>query len=207
MSLLTRRVISFLFLLAVYVMLGFAVSGRPAGNLDQGETLFAGHSIAVAAFFTEAGTFPVCVALCILTLVLGTLRRGWFGSALVIIVALLGAWATSDLFKELFRRSRPEQWYALHETSFSYASGHATLSLVFYGTWMYLLWRTLPGTAWRNALLALIGLWVLAIGWSRLALGAHWPTDLLGGYLLGAAWLMLSMTAVDVLLARQRTAA
>jgi undecaprenyl-diphosphatase len=204
LSLLARRLISVVVLLAIYIALGFAVSGRPVGNLDQGEMLFAGHSIAVAAFFTEAGTFPVYVGLCILTLVLGTWRRGWFGSALVIIGALLGAWATSDLFKEFFRRSRPEQWYALHETSFSYASGHATLSLVFYGTWMYLLWRTVPSTPWRNALLTFIGLWVLAIGWSRLALGAHWPTDLLGGYLLGAAWLMLSMTAVDVLLARRR---
>ena len=130
---------------------------------------------------------------------MGTLRRGWFGSALVIIGTLLGAWVTSDLFKELFRRARPEHWYVLHETSFSYASGHATLSLAFYGTWMYLLWRTLPNSPWRGALLWFLGAWILAIGWSRLALGAHWPTDLLGGYLLGAAWLMLSMTAVDTL--------
>lgn len=144
------------------------------------------------------------VALCILTLVLGTLRRGWFGSALVIIGALLGAWLTSDLFKELFRRARPEQWYALHETSFSYSSGHATLSLVFYGTWMYLLWRTLPSSPSRNVLLGFLGAWIVAIGWSRLALGAHWPTDLLGGYLLGAAWLMLSMTAIDHLITRRR---
>jgi len=202
MTLLWRRAVSIVALLVAYVILGLAVSGRPAGNLDQGEATFAGHSLAIATFFTESGTFSVYVSLCIATLILGTLRRGWFGSALVIIGTLLGAWVTSDLFKELFQRARPEHWYVLHETSFSYASGHAALSLAFYGTWMYLLWRTFPSSRWRNALLWFLGAWVLAIGWSRLALGAHWPTDLLGGYLLGAAWLMLSMTAIDALLSR-----
>ena len=201
-----RRLVAACVLLAAYVALGFIVSHRPPGDVDRGEYLFAGSSIAAATIFTRAGTFPVYLALSIVTLVLGTVRRGWFGSSLVIIGALLAAWFASDRFKEIFRRVRPEHWYAFHETSFSYASGHATLSLVFYGTWAYLLWRTFPSSLWRNALLALIGAFVVAIGWSRLALGAHWPTDLLGGYLLGAAILMLSMSAIDYLLRRRLAA-
>ncbi len=138
-----------------------------------------------------------------LTLLIGSLRRGWFGCALTIIIALLCAWFSSDLFKEFFARARPELWYGLRETSYSYASGHATLSLAFYGGWAYLLARGVAPSWWRTTLIALLLIWVLAIGWSRLALGAHYPTDVLGGYLLGGVWLVLETIAIDRFLARR----
>jgi len=150
--------------------------------------------------------FVVYAILCALTLVIGMLRRGWFPSTLAIVGAFLCSWFSSDLFKELFARPRPGQWFGLHEASFSYSSGHATLSLVFYGLWAYLLWRTLPPTQWRAASVAVLGLWIVAIGWSRLALGAHYPTDMLGGYLLGSIWLLLGMTAIDRLSDRSQIA-
>ena len=193
-------------LLLAYLALGFAVTRFPVDEFDRGVQLFAGHSVGLALFFTTSGTFVVYAILCALTLLAGVLRRGWFPSTLAIVATFLCAWFSSDLFKELFRRTRPERWYELHETSFAYSSGHATLSLVFYGLWAYVLWRTLPPAPWRTALIALLGFWVIAIGWSRLALGAHYPTDLLGGYLLGAIWLLLGMSAVDRLAGRQEAA-
>ena len=200
---LSRRIGAALFLLLFYLGLGLAVTRLPVGEIDRGLHVFAGHSGGAALFLTRAGTFPVYASLCVLTLVVGMLRRGWFPSTLVIVGAFLGAWISSDLFKEFFRRPRPEQWYGLHETSFSYSSGHATLSLVFYGLWAYLAWRTLSPATWRSASIVLLVCWVLAIGWSRLALGAHYPTDVLGGYLLGSVWLLIGMSAIDRLLSRE----
>jgi undecaprenyl-diphosphatase len=109
---------------------------------------------------------------------------------------------SSDFFKAFFQRARPPEWFAIHETSFGYASGHATLSLAFYGLWAYVAWRAMAPSPGRTALVVGLGLWIAAIGWSRLALGAHYPTDLLGGYLLGGAWLVLAMRAVDRLTGR-----
>jgi len=192
--------------LLAYLALGFAITRLPIGEIDRGVQFFAGHSTGLALFFTRSGMFVVYAILCALTLVIGILRRGWFPSTLVIVGAFLCSWISSDLFKELFARPRPGHWFGLHETSFSYSSGHATLSLVFYGLWAYLLWRTLPPTPWRAASIAVLGLWVVAIGWSRLALGAHYPTDILGGYLLGSIWLLLGMTAIDRLTDRLQVA-
>jgi undecaprenyl-diphosphatase len=189
-------------LLVAYLALGFAATRLPLGEIDRGAWIFAGHSAGAALFLTRAGTFPVYATLCVLTLVAGMLRRGWFPSTLAIVGAFLCSWISSDLFKEFFRRARPEAWYGLHETSFAYASGHATLSLVFYGLWGYLLWRTLPPAPWRSAAIAALAVWVLAIGWSRLALAAHYPTDVLGGYLLGSVGLLAGMSVIDRLTSR-----
>jgi undecaprenyl-diphosphatase len=199
---LRRRLIAALALLVAYLALGFAVTYLPLGVFDRSELWFAGKGVAAATFFTRAGGFMVYATLCTLTLLFGTIRRGWFGRAIVIVATLLAAWLSSDLFKSLFGRARPEAWFAIHETSFGYASGHATLSLAFYGLWAYVVWRALPPSALRSAIVIGLGLWVAAIGWSRLALGAHYPTDLLGGYLLGAVWLLLAMGVVDRLTGR-----
>jgi undecaprenyl-diphosphatase len=193
----SRRLWAAVFLLVAYLALGFAVSRLPVDEIDRGVHVFAGHSTGAALFLTRSGTFVVYAVLCALTLLIGILRRAWFPSTLVIVGTFLCSWFSSDLFKELFRRARPEHWYGMQETSFAYSSGHATLSLVFYGLWAYLLWRTIPPAPWRTVLIAALGCWVVAIGWSRLALGAHYPTDLLGGYLLGSIWLLLGMTAID----------
>jgi len=203
---LPRALLAALALLVAYVALGLAVTYLPLGVLDRSEAWFAGKGVPLAAFFTRAGGFMVYATLCALTLLFGTIRRGWFGRALVIVATLLAGWLSSDFFKGLFGRARPEQWFAIHETSFGYASGHATLSLVFYGLWAYVVWRALPSSPLRTAIVTVLGLWIAAIGWSRLALGAHYPTDLLGGYLLGAALLVLAMRAVDRLTGRSPAA-
>jgi undecaprenyl-diphosphatase len=199
---LPQRAWAVLILLVAYLALGFAVTRLPIAEIDRALHVFAGHSTGAALFPTRAGTFPVYAVLLVVTLLIGILRRGWFPSTLVIVGTFLCAWFSSDLFKEFFRRARPEQWYGLHETSFAYSSGHATLALVFYGLWAYLLWRTAPPAPWRTAATALLVCWVAAVGWSRLALGAHYPTDVLGGYILGAIWLLVGMTVIDRLTSR-----
>jgi undecaprenyl-diphosphatase len=202
-----RTLIGALALLVAFVALGFAVTHLSLGALDRSETWFAGRGVGPATFFTRSGSFMVYASLCALTILFGTLRRGWFGRSLVIVGTLLAAWVSSDFFKEFFARPRPDQWYAIHETTFAYASGHATLALAFYGLWAYVLWRALPASPGRSAILIGLGIWIALIGWSRLALGAHYPTDVLGGYLLGAAWLLLAMSVVDRLTGRSEVLA
>ncbi len=124
------------------------------------------------------------------------MRRAWLGRCLTGVGLLIVAWVVSNEFKELFRRPRPSHWIVTHETSFSYSSGHCTNSLVFYGFWAYVALRStlpaFPRVAIAAALLIVSG----GIGWSRLALGAHYPTDVLGGYLLGAVILEAAIAFV-----------
>jgi undecaprenyl-diphosphatase len=78
----------------------------------------------------------------------------------------------------------------------SFPSGHAMASLVCYGA-VLLVFLPLVARPWRHFAVGAVGLWVAAIGFSRLALGVHFISDVLGGYVLGAAWLIGSVAAFE----------
>ncbi|MEO6990307.1 MAG: phosphatase PAP2 family protein, partial [Candidatus Baltobacteraceae bacterium] len=187
--------------------LGAVVSSRPPSVVDLSLAgFFFGQATPVALGLTRAGLFPTYVALCILSLVFGAFYRAWLPRAIIAIVALVVAWQVSDLFKFAFHRPRMDHWLGVHETSYSYASGHAVLALTFWGIWVYYLRSSGLAPRVRVVLGSAIALLVLGIGWSRLALGAHYASDVLGGYALGGAFVCCAV-AVDRWLAARTPAA
>jgi len=193
-----RRVVYAVLLFALFLFYGINLSQRPqASPLDVWAAGLAGHGVPLALFFTGAGRFPVFAVLCVLLLAFGAIRRRYLPAIAVPVVALIVAWKVSDVFKDFFHRPRPDYWVAIHETSASYASGHATLALTFYGLLAYIVWRIRPASPQRSLVAGLAIVWILATGWSRLALGAHFLSDVIGGYLLGAAFLLLGEIAID----------
>lgn len=182
-----------LYYLLSFVALGFVVSFRPPSVVDVVGRPFAGHGLLAARILTDAGLFPVYAGLCVLLLIACYFKRELLRPALVSIGTLVVAWQVSDACKVFFHRPRPLYWFAPHETSASYPSGHATLVIAFYGFWTAVAWQSdLPQVAKRWIRLAFAAL-ALAIGWSRLALGAHFISDVIGGYLLGAAMASVGM--------------
>ncbi len=182
-----RRVYAGLVFFAVYLVLGSFVSTSPPGPFDRSELDTLGVLVPLAAFLRLCGEFPVYATLCVLFLIVGFARRRLLPAALIAVLELVIVWKVSDAFKQLFHRQRPPLWFGVHESSPSYASGHATLSLAFYGFIAWLAWTSALPLVERRAIVTACALWILALGWSRLALGAHYPTDVLGGYALGAA--------------------
>lgn len=112
-------------------------------------------------------------------------------AALIAIAICTGSLLTSFL-KSGFDRPRPD--LVPHEvlvTSPSFPSGHAMMSAVVYITLGVLLARTQPRMAFRIYLISLAVFLALLVGLSRVYLGVHWPTDVLAGWALGAAWALL----------------
>jgi undecaprenyl-diphosphatase len=106
-------------------------------------------------------------------------KRPW--AALVMVIAPPVAGATSSLLKEIFSRARPEVVPHLDMvTSLSFPSGHATNVMA-----IYLLAALLLAQARRPLWIGLALLMAAAIGTSRLLLGVHWPSDVLGGWCWG----------------------
>jgi membrane protein DedA with SNARE-associated domain/membrane-associated phospholipid phosphatase len=114
-----------------------------------------------------------------------------------LIVVVTGSGMFNLLGKVAFHRQRPPGVGVYAETSFSFPSGHAVIAAALYGFIVYFLWR-LTAT-WRTRLnILLAGLFlVAAIGFSRLYLGVHFLSDVLGGYLLGLLWLIIGMCMVE----------
>ncbi|MHB1041213.1 MAG: phosphatase PAP2 family protein, partial [Eubacteriales bacterium] len=108
-----------------------------------------------------------------------------------------GALALNELLKHSFHRIRPNL-YLIKETGYSFPSGHAMISLVFYGMLIYFVFCHAHFRRWRSILLALAVFLTLAIGFSRIYLGVHYPSDVLGSYLAGFLWLVITITAMKL---------
>jgi undecaprenyl-diphosphatase len=115
-----------------------------------------------------------------------------WGDALMLLVATLGGTAISEGLKMGFNRPRPDLVaHIVETTSMSFPSGHAMLSAVTYLTVGALIARAQERRRLRGYILGAAILLTLLIGASRIYLGVHWPTDVLAGWCLGAAWALL----------------
>lgn len=131
-----------------------------------------------------------------------TLKR--WGSALLLLAATVGGTAISEGLKVGFNRPRPDLVaHIVETTSMSFPSGHAMLSAVTYLTLGALIARTQEKRRLRGYVLGAAILLTLIIGMSRVYLGVHWPTDVLAGWCLGAAW-ALACWVVATWLTRKR---
>ena len=134
------------------------------------------------------------------------MRPPWRARCAFSIVLTLVAWLSSDALKALFARGRPADWYVIQEHSRGYPSGHAMFAVVVYMLWAYFIWTgPVPESFRRPAAFALCA-WAAGILWSRLALGAHYPTDLIGGLLLGVAFVAAGMAIFPIVRLKPVTA-
>ena len=130
--------------------------------------------------------------------------RGSRGDALVLVVAVLGSGLITASVKLLVGRDRPVLPLAVDaaEQGLSFPSGHSLSSLALYGSLAFLLARGLR--SWRRvAVVAGLLTVVVAVGASRVYLGYHWVSDVLGSWTLGVLWLSAVVTAERVLTARR----
>jgi undecaprenyl-diphosphatase len=124
-------------------------------------------------------------------------REGWRLSAVLLMVSTAGGVFLTTVLKAVFRRARPELFDSGYTASFySFPSGHATVAVGFYGALTLILAYWLRGLA-RWAVVGGGVLLVLLIGFSRLYLGVHYPTDVLAGFLAAPLW-VISVGAVYV---------
>jgi undecaprenyl-diphosphatase len=112
-----------------------------------------------------------------------------YAAAWLIIVAVCGGIVLNDLLKAAFIRPRPDLVYqAVRVFTSSFPSGHAELSTTTYLTIAALLAQNQSSFKIGLYFIALAAFLSILIGMSRIYLGVHYPTDVLGGWCIGAAW-------------------
>lgn len=126
--------------------------------------------------------------------------------AALVAATVGGAWGVGAVLKEVFDRPRPRliQWRVHDVTSWSYPSGHATLSMALAAVLAYVVYR-LSGRRRTGAAAVLVAsAAVLGVGLSRVYLGVHYPSDVAAGYAVGFSWATFCALAVESIRIRRR---
>lgn len=150
-------------------------------------------------FFTTIGSIAGISVLTVITFGLlwwkHHLRSAW-----IVALAVAGGTAINQVLKVLFQRPRPELWeFTGHRpTSFSFPSGHSTVSLCYFGVLAWLGWRFLRRPLARLGWAALMILFIGLVGLSRVYFGVHYPTDVIGGYLSGGVWMIMLLNGAAI---------
>jgi undecaprenyl-diphosphatase len=118
--------------------------------------------------------------------------------AVLLTVTMVGALVLENGLKFSFQRVRPPPFFGSEPLTYSFPSGHALFSLCFYGVLATTAARSMQSGAIKTAIWLSTVFLVLAIGGTRIYLGVHYPSDVLGGYLVAIAWISV------VLIAEQR---
>lgn len=120
--------------------------------------------------------------------------RGLHNKAFTLLAGVGGGLVLNLFLKAIFQRDRPQLWDRLvTENSFSFPSGHAMASSALACSLIVIFWPT----RWRWPVLVSAILYMVMIGFTRLYLGVHYPTDVLAGWLVSVSWVVLVAVIVS----------
>ena len=104
---------------------------------------------------------------------------------------LIAIAALNQILKLIFQRERPIGYRLIEMTGYSFPSGHAMVSMAFYGLLIYIIYRLVKNKKVRNTLIIINVLIIILIGISRVYLGVHYLSDVLTGYSISIIYLLL----------------
>lgn len=195
-----RRIVIMLVCLAGFAVTAWFVATKDVLEFDTAVRQWV-YSIRSSALtpvlrsITYMGNWQTITALCILLLVIPKTRVRYgipvSSSALFITVFNKGV-------KQIFQRPRPDaSLHLIHEGGYSFTSGHSITSMVVFGLLIYLVRKYAEDEKRANILTVFLAIPWICIGPSRIYMGVHYPTDVLGGWFLGAALLMVILSIED----------
>ncbi|HEX8326731.1 MAG TPA: phosphatase PAP2 family protein [Hymenobacter sp.] len=198
-------VVAFVMAFSAFFYLAREVFGQPTVLLDQ-------QAFAVADRWRAA--FPMLTGIVQAITFFGSIkfffpasliapwwmrRYGYGRQALTLLIAMGGGWALNELLKAWFHRPRPTS-ALLFQMGLSFPSGHAMMSIAFYGCLAWLVGREYGRWGWSAVLM----LWALLIGLTRVYLHVHYFTDVLAGFAGGVGWLLLLRAGLKIFLKEEQ---
>ncbi len=198
-----RIALVFVLMLAFAILLSYAAAKFPVLPLDlkayeelkeQGSPLFD----SLMTWVSNLGELAIAMTLTTIAMLIFAVRRKWLES--IFILVSTSSVLVAFVLKELIHRTRPfpvaqnVTGFFQSANQYSYPSGHVLFFVVFFGFFAYLAWIHFTGRG-RVIVIAICGVLIVLIGPSRVFLGAHWASDVLGGYIIGTLWLFLLILA------------
>lgn len=147
--------------------------------------------------FTSLGDTKAMIAWTIITAIIFFAIKHYF-YAIGIIFSVAIAELISFIIKNVIERDRPPELLSLISAdSPSFPSGHTIAAITFWGFLIYVFYKTIQNKFWRNILILICALIIIAAGFTRIYLGVHWPSDIIAGYILGGAWILIVIKRIE----------
>ncbi|MFB2934855.1 phosphatase PAP2 family protein [Aerosakkonemataceae cyanobacterium BLCC-F154] len=138
----------------------------------------------LAVNLTKFGSIKIVFPIVVIISLILLFQKKW-RSLTFLLTTGLGTTIINRTIKEIMQRVRPQLWQSpAPELDYAFPSGHAMTSITLISALIILTW----GTIWCLPILIFGSLFVLAIGWTRLYLGVHFPSDILAGWTVSLAW-------------------
>ena len=153
------------------------------------------NHIMVAITFLGTHEFLIPANLALITYFLFIKKHKWY--SIKVPVVALGGVLLMFFLKFLFNRPRPLIPLLEEAKGLSFPSGHALMSVSFYGLLIHLIWLNLKKPLWlRWSMVVFLVLLILTIGFSRVYLIVHYASDVIAGFAMGVIWLSLSIWVI-----------
>ena len=147
----------------------------------------------IAKFITNfGGAIFLIIATIILFILIKNKKIGFSIISNLVIVTIL-----NQLLKNILQRPRPNEFRIIEETGYSFPSGHSMVSMAFYGYLIYLIYIYVKNKYLKWTLIVLLSILICTIGISRIYLGVHYTSDVLGGFLISISYLVIYISAVN----------
>lgn len=177
---------------------GFTATINPLNGVDHElASWFHAHLthgfVAVMRIFSDFGNAEsIGIALACLAIFL-VLKRSWL-SLVIMIVAVPGGMLLNEWIKILVHRHRPfvDGWF-VDWSGYSFASGHTIGATLLYGQIVAFILPAIRRRHWRVLIVGVAAMFIVIVGFSRIALGAHYLSDVLAAICMGALWLMFCL--------------
>lgn len=184
--------------LVAFIAIAKMVFGEKKETFDQHAFTFLANQVneintGVMQFFTFLGThtFLIPANLLLVAYFLFIKKHRWY-SVKVPVVALSSV-LLMFILKLIFQRDRPLTPLLSAAKGYSFPSGHALMSITFYGLMIFLVWQNIKNIWARWTLTILLAALINIIGVSRVYLRVHYASDVLAGFCVGLMWLLLSL--------------
>ena len=140
--------------------------------------------------------FGGAIFLIILTIILlTTIKNKKIGITIPINLVLITI--INQALKNILQRPRPTEFRIIEETGYSFPSGHSMVSMAFYGYLIYLVYKYVKNKYIKWSIIVLLSILICTIGISRIYLGVHYTSDVLGGFLVSISYLILFISTVN----------
>ena len=141
----------------------------------------------IVKVITHVGGAKIVFVLTILAIIL---IKG-LKNKLFLLTGIVGTAGLNVVLKHIIQRERPNINRLIPEKGYSFPSGHSMMSMAFYGMLIFLIFKYVKNTALKWTLIVIFTILLSTIGITRIYLGVHYPSDVIGGFLVSLTYLFI----------------